>query len=129
VELPGELKDQVRLFVAEDKTQIMGYIVEKQVESRSGPFKIVIEIGSDLLVKQAQVPNYPHNRGRQVRSLKFRQQFTGKGPGDPVQLGLDINAVSGATSSSQALTDGVRDALKLVQIYFGARASLLSGVL
>ena len=109
---------KTRLFVVESPTRTLGYIVEKQVTSRSGPFEIMVAIDTDFRVQLTKVLDYPHARGRQVLSKRFTQQFEEKGPADQIRLGEDIDAISGATISSRVMTDGVREAVELVRSRF-----------
>ena len=93
----------------------VGYVVESEVVSRSGPFKIRVTLSSDYVVSEAKVTSYPAQRGRQVRFVSFTDQFKGKGPDDAIRLGRDIDAVSGATISSRVMTDGVKNAIRLAK--------------
>jgi len=95
---------------------ILGYCVESKVVSRSGPFRIRVLLDSNLYVKQATVISYPWDRGRDVRKRAFTSQFKGKGPEDPIQLGKDIDAITGATISSRVMAEGVRDTIKLLKL-------------
>ena len=94
---------------------LLGYWVESKVMSRSGPFTIRVLLDPRLYVKQAKVILYPGKRGREVCSPVFTRQFNGKGPKDPLQLGKDIDAISGATISSRVMTEGVLNAIKLIR--------------
>ena len=93
----------------------LGYCVESKVVARSGPFRIRVILDKQLYVKQATVISYPWKRGRDVGKRVFTDQFTGKGPGDAIRLGKDIDAMTGATISSRVMTRGVRDAIELVK--------------
>jgi Na+-translocating ferredoxin:NAD+ oxidoreductase RnfG subunit len=115
VRLADDLSNNNRLFTIEDSSAIIGYLLEKEVRGRSGPFTIMVLIDANFKVKHAAVLEYPHERGRDVRSRKFTRQFNGKGPRDPIRLDQDIVAVTGATISSRAMTNGVREAVELVQ--------------
>ncbi len=95
---------------------LLGYYVESKVVSRSGPFKIRVLLDSCLFVKQATVISYPWDRGRDVRKRAFTSQFEGKGPKDPIQLGKDIDAMTGATISSRVMAEGVSDTIKLLKL-------------
>ena len=95
---------------------LLGYCVESKVVSRSGPFRIRVLLDSHLYVKQAKVISYPWDRGRDVRKRAFTSQFEGKGPEDPIQLGKDIDAMTGATISSRVMAEGVRDTIKLLKL-------------
>ena len=106
---------KTRLYLIDGPEGVIGYLVEKQVKGRSGVFSIAVYIGADLYVQRAVVTNYPHRRGRAVKSPEFTGQFQGKGPDDPISLDQDIDAMTGATISSSAMAQGVRDALQLLR--------------
>ena len=46
---------------------LLGYTVQMQVKSRSGPFTIVVVTGPELCVRRAEVLAYGAKRGREVR--------------------------------------------------------------
>ncbi len=94
---------------------LLGYSIEAEVVSRSGPFGIRVLLDSQLYVKKATVISYPWSRGRDVRKLAFTKQFQGKGPSDSIKLGDDIDAMTGATISSRVMTEGIRNIKKLMQ--------------
>jgi Na+-translocating ferredoxin:NAD+ oxidoreductase RnfG subunit len=98
----------------------LGYCVESEVVGRSGPFKIVVVLDKQLIVKQAAVVSYPWPRGRDVARRAFTSQFEGKGPEDAIEIGKDIDAMSGATISCRAMSEGVREAIKILN---GIKAS------
>ena len=98
-----------------DDSRILGYCVESKVVSRSGPFRIRVLLDNQLFVKQATVISYPWDRGRSVRRRSFTEQFAGKGPQDPIQLGKDIDAMTGATISCRVMAQGVRNSIRLLE--------------
>ena len=89
-----------------------GYVATVWCKSRSCMFPVRVIMDSDYRVLSASVLHYSATRGGDVRSQRFTRQFTGKGPGAPVRIGKDIDAVSGATSSSSAMAGGVRRAIR-----------------
>jgi Na+-translocating ferredoxin:NAD+ oxidoreductase RnfG subunit len=95
--------------------RVVGYGVTERVSGRSGPFTILVVVDTELTVHRVAILSYPWDRGRDVQSPKFTNQFAGKGPGDPLRMGKDIDAMTGATISSRAVTDGVRHALGVVR--------------
>lgn len=97
--------------ITDDTGNLLGYTVEMQVVSRSGPFKILVVVAPDLCVLRAKVLEYRGERGSEVRAPKFTDQFTGKCADDPVELDKDIHAITGATISSHAMTEGVKRAI------------------
>ena len=107
---------QAKISEIKAPSRLLGYRVESTVVSRSGPFRIRVWLDSNLYVNKATVISYPWDRGRDVRKRAFTSQFEGKGPQDPIQLGNDIDAMTGATISSRVMAQGVRDTIKLLEI-------------
>ncbi len=95
----------------------IGYVIDSEVVSRSGPFQIRVTLSNDYVVTEAKVTSYPAQRGRQVQFPSFTDQFKGKGPGDAIRLGRDIDAISGATISSRVMADGVKKSIQLARRY------------
>ena len=106
--------DQIVVKAIKNQTGSLGYCVESTVAGKSGPFRIRVLVDSNLYVRQASVVSYTWDRGRDVRKLKFTRQFEGKGPNDSIQIGQDIDAMTGATLSSKAMAHGVRDTIMLL---------------
>lgn len=92
----------------------LGYLVETQVTGRSGPFGIAVLLDETSTVKWATVTSYPWTHGRDVSRHSFTRQFEGKGRGDAIEVGRDIDAVTGATLSCRAMANGVRAAVDLL---------------
>lgn len=95
---------------------LLGYCVESKLVSRSGPFTIRVFLDRQLVVKRAKVISYPWQRGRDVRRRAFTRQFEGKGPEDAIELGKDIDAMTGATISCQAMAEGVREGIQILKL-------------
>ena len=110
------LPDNAKVSEIEGPSGLLGYCVESKVVSRSGQFKIRVLLDPQVYVKQASVISYPWHRGRDVRKRAFTSQFEGKGPDDSIQIGKDIDAMSGATISSRVMAEGIRDTVKLVEL-------------
>ena len=114
--LNSGLPDDAKVSEIKGPLGLLGFCVESKVVSRSGPFKIRVLLDPQVYVKRASVISYPWSHGRDVRKRAFTSQFEGKGPGDSIQMGRDINAMTGATISSNVMAEGVRDAIKLVEL-------------
>jgi Na+-translocating ferredoxin:NAD+ oxidoreductase RnfG subunit len=108
--------DDAIISEIKDDSGLLGYCVESKVVSRSGPFRIRVLLDKRLHVKQATVISYSWDRGRDVCKRTFTTQFEGKGPEDPIQLGKDIDAITGATISCRVMAEGVRDTIKLLKL-------------
>ena len=97
-----------------DSSGLLGYSVVSEVVSRSGPFEIQVLLDKQHVVRRATVISYPWSHGRDVRRRSFSSQFEGKGPEDAIEIGKDIDAVTGATISCKAMARGVREAVRLL---------------
>ncbi len=108
--------DDAKISEIKGSSGLLGYCVESKIVSRSGPFRIRVLLDKQLYVKQATVISYPWDRGRDICKRAFTDQFKGKGPGDPIRLGKDIDAMTGATISSRVMAEGVRNTIKLLKL-------------
>ncbi|MHC4286192.1 MAG: FMN-binding protein [Planctomycetota bacterium] len=108
--------DGAKISEIKGDSGLLGYCVESTVVSRSGPFKIRTLLDPQLYVKQSTVISYPWDRGRDVCKRAFTSQFDRKGPPDHIQIGKDIDAMTGATISCRAMTDSVRDTIKFLKL-------------
>jgi hypothetical protein len=106
--------DEALFEVQNPSGRTIGYAAELQVASRSGPFRILVALDTQRCVREVRILRYTAQRGRGVLSMTFTSQFRGKCPQDPIRVGADIDAVTGATLSARAVADGVRRAIELV---------------
>ncbi|MDP6545613.1 MAG: FMN-binding protein [Phycisphaerae bacterium] len=110
--VPGARDRRESVHAAYGSSGLEGYVATVWCKSKSNLFPVRVVIDRSFRVLSATVLSYPSRRGRKVQSPRFTRQFTGKGPRDPVVVGKDIDAVSGATSSSSAMARGVRRAIR-----------------
>ena len=108
--------DGAKISEIKGDSGLLGYCVESKVVSRSGPFKIRTLLDPQLYVKQSTVISYPWDRGRDVCKRAFTSQFDRKGPPDHIQIGKDIDAMTGATISCRVMTDSVRNTIKFLKL-------------
>jgi Na+-translocating ferredoxin:NAD+ oxidoreductase RnfG subunit len=59
-------------------------------------------------VRRIDILEYRESYGGEVRSPSWLGQFVGKSSASPLAIGQDIRNLSGATLSSQHLTQGVK---------------------
>jgi hypothetical protein len=71
-------------------------------------------LGADGAISGVEILSYRESHGFEVRLPPWRRQFVGKGPAAPLQVGVDIANISGATLSCQHLTEGVRRIVAVV---------------
>lgn len=101
--------------------QAVGYAARSTVKGYAGPIEVTVGVEPSGTVRGIVVGGAEFNEteglGSLVRDDAFRSQFTGVQP--PVALGDQIDAVSGATVSSQAVVDGVNNAVQSLQSGIG----------
>lgn len=97
-----------------------GYCVKVAQNGYGGVISAVVGVGLDgkvtgvSIISHAETPGL----GANIEKDSFRQQYAGKGAVSVVKAGAkenEINAVSGATISSKALTEGVNKAVEVTQ--------------
>jgi len=93
----------------------LGWVLVLDEMGMHEPITHLIEVGPDRRVVEVQVLVYRETRGDQIRRPRFLNQFRGRRPGGRLQVGRDVDAITGATYSSYAIARGVRKALALVE--------------
>jgi hypothetical protein len=94
------------------RTSSGGYFVVERVVGKHEYITVAIGINSSGTLKQIEIMDYRESYGHEVRDPSWRAQFVGKSAGSPLQLGVDIKNISGATLSSKHVTDGVKRVLE-----------------
>ena len=85
-----------------------GWFIVDQVVGKHEFITYAVALDRSGAVKSVEILDYRESYGGQVRDPRWRAQFAGKRAGQPLQLGREIKNISGATLSSQHVTDGVR---------------------
>jgi Na+-translocating ferredoxin:NAD+ oxidoreductase RnfG subunit len=75
-----------------------------------------VGVSSEGKVQGVEIMDYRETIGYQVRDARWRRQFVGKTSKDPVTLNKDIQNISGATLSSNHVTNGVRRLLRTYDV-------------
>ncbi len=112
--IPGRPHPIQDLYMAANSSGLLGYIVDIRSAAKSGPFTVRLFLTNDLTILDTQITSYRGQHGRDIRRPSFLRRFTGKCARDPLRIGEDIDAVSGATISSGAMADSIRRALDIV---------------
>lgn len=89
------------------------------------PFDYMIVTDRDLTIQQIEILAYRESHGGQIRMSAFREQFVGKSPASPPELGNGIRNISGATLSCRSLTTAVsRNLVILEEVLSDAEATV-----
>ena len=107
------------LAVSSASGQLLGWIFVLDVVGQTLPITFAVGVRADGRVQDLQVMVYREPHGSEIRERRFRAQFAGKRLEDPILVGKDVDAITGATISSHSATYAVRKALALAEILRG----------
>ena len=99
-----------------DPKRRLGTIFLFDVVGQSLPITFAVGVKEDGALQDMQVMVYREPHGDEIRERRFRSQFAGKKLQDPIVVGKDIDAVSGATISSNSAAYAARKGLALAEI-------------
>jgi len=134
VKTPRELKESKDLLnkakkvISDSKVEIEKVFTSKKgivfvLRSRGYGGMISLAIGISLIGEITGVSVISHNEtpglGANLENPKFRKQFIGKDKRSKLQLGKDIQALTGATFTSNGVVRGVKAALKIFDLIKG----------
>ena len=109
-------------FRATTGDRLDGYAWTGTAWGRGHEFSIALSLSVSGVVVQLEVFDYHSSRGKAVLRDEFRQRFVGRSAADGLRPDLGIDAVTGATISSNAIIERVRAALLVLDQYIGAHA-------
>ena len=111
-------EDSYVTFVARKADAILGYAVIVEEIGKHRPITFVVGVGTDRKIKDAALMVYREAYGGEVRDRRFLRQYEGKDLKDPLLPFRDIQNISGATMSVEAIGRGSKKALAVVEIVY-----------
>lgn len=111
--------------VARQGPRTLGYVVVDRVIGKFELIDYAVGVAVDGAVRQVEILSYRESHGAEVRLPAWRKQFAGKTASAPLQVGQDINNISGATLSCGHVTDGVKRIVAVLD--FARQHGLLGG--
>lgn len=111
-------EDSYVTFIAKKGDTILGYAVIVEEIGKHRPITFIVGVGADHKIKDAALMVYREAYGGEVRDRRFLQQYKGKQITDPLLPFRDIQNISGATMSVEAIGRGSKKALALVDIVY-----------
>ena len=105
------------LFVGRDGDgNIIGYAALGEAPGYGGPLEVLIGVWPDGAISGVTIVSQRESPGffRLIANNNFMQQFDGSTVRDPLSVGADVDAVSGATISSEGLARSVQGAARLI---------------
>lgn len=96
-----------------------GYIYRGSELGKVELMDFAVALDAEGKVLRVLLTAYRESIGGEVKSKRFMGQFDGKKCGSALQLGRDVDGITGATLSSRAVTAGVRKAVCFWKLKYG----------
>jgi transcriptional regulator of nitric oxide reductase len=90
---------------------VLGFAQVRNVRGKDQPITYLVAVDAAGRLRDVDILVYREPYGGEVAYEAWRKQFRGKGPDAPLVVGRDIQGISGATISVNAVTLGVRRAV------------------
>ena len=98
----------IRIWKATRKGELVGHVFQDEVIGRQNLITYAIGIEPTGALRNLEILSYRESHGGEVRNPAWRAQFDHRKSFDEVRFGIDIKNISGATLSSEHVTQGVR---------------------
>lgn len=104
----------------DENGNLLGYTVNVSPSGYGGEISMMVGVNADLTISGVEILSLSETPGlgAKAQDETFLSQFKEKGGN--MELKKDINAISGATITSTAVTSGVKEAIELVKKEGGA---------
>ena len=99
--------DKLYLWWIYDSSSVIGYAVLDNVMGKAQPITYLVTFSPDLTVRQVRVLKYREQYGGAIQNQTWLSQFSGYTASQLLHLGHNVDGISGATISADALTRGV----------------------
>ena len=91
---------------------VLGFAQVRDVMGKDQPITYLVATDTALVLRDIDILVYREPYGGEVAYEAWRKQFRGRGATDSLVVGRQIRGISGATISVNAVTLGVRQALR-----------------
>lgn len=105
-------------FVARKGTTVLGYAVIVEEIGKHRPITFIVGAGPDGKVRDVALMVYREAYGGEVRDKRFLAQYPGKDLQAPLLPYRDIQNITGATLSVEAIGRGTKKALALIEAVY-----------
>jgi NosR/NirI family nitrous oxide reductase transcriptional regulator len=115
--LPGatsvESRGKIFLGTNNKNGEIVGYAGTGQAPGYGGPIEVLVGVNPDGDITGVKIVTERDSPGffRLVENEGLPDQYLGRSISDPLELGNDLDAVSGATASAEGVANSVKNAL------------------
>jgi hypothetical protein len=112
---PQPSHGMLRIWQATRNGTILGHFFVDEVIGRQNLITYAVGIDADGALRNLEIMAYRESHGGEVRNPAWRAQFNHRNDLDQLRFRADIKNISGATLSSEHVTEGVRWILALWQ--------------
>lgn len=105
----------IRIWKATRQGKLLGHFFVDEVVGRQDLITYAIGIDADGKLRDLEIMSYRESHGGEIRNTSWRAQFNQRDSLDQLRFRTDIKNISGATLSSEHVTQGVRWLLALWQ--------------
>jgi hypothetical protein len=98
----------IRIWRATSQGTLVGHVFVDEVIGRQSLITYALGIDADGNIRDLEIMSYRESHGGEVRNPAWRAQFAKRSSLDQLRFRTDIKNISGATLSSEHLTQGVR---------------------
>ena len=105
----------IRIFKATRSGTVLGHVFVDEVIGRENLITYAIGIDTDGALRNLEIMSYRESHGGEIRNPGWRAQFDHRDSLEQLRFRTDIKNISGATLSSEHVTQGVRWLLALWQ--------------
>ena len=105
----------IRIWKATRAGMLLGHVFVDEVVGRQNLITYAVGIDASGALRNLEIMSYRESHGGEIRNAAWRAQFDHRDSLDRVRFGIDIKNISGATLSSEHVTQGVRWLMALWQ--------------
>lgn len=107
--------EKIEYFEGKVGDEVVGVVILISPTGYAGPIEMLVGIDTSGTVTGTKILSLIETPGLglNAKSPAFLSQFKGKTSADKLRAKMDVDALTGATITTQAIADGVREAIKL----------------
>lgn len=113
----------IRIWKALHQGTPLGHVLVDEVIGRQSLITYAVGIDPAGALRNLEILSYRESHGGEVRNAAWRAQFNGRNELEQLRFGTDIKNISGATLSSEHITEGVRWLMALWRATLGPHDS------
>jgi len=112
---PQPRHGMIRIWKATRNNVLLGHVFVDEVIGRQNLITYAVGIDAGGTLRNLEIMAYRESHGGEIRNPAWRGQFSHRSTLDQLRFRVDIKNISGATLSSEHVTQGVRWLLALWQ--------------